>query len=665
MLLPVWFYFSAVGCESKSNSPASTVKPAAPIIDPAIVNEPNSPAPRPTPTAGGPVRLDLYGDPLPVEAVARLGSLRMLETNIRLIEFSKNKDLLVSNTRKGLAVWDSKTGRREFNVEIPKASWAFALHPQKDTAVIATLGGGIEIWNLTTKKPLIKLPTAHRQEISRLCFLDNNTVVSASEDRSVAIWDISSDEFSEIARLEGTWKEISALDCDGFGRLLVWGDVNGGIYWLDRTVENWSQSLGAAATKVNDISISRDGSRIAVATGDGNISIWPRTDTGRPGRPIRISAHDESVDSVEFSRDGKTLFSSGGDKYAREWNVATGALLRDIPLIAGLAGQNLTLSPDGAQLASWGRLTLARGTESRRFWLWSQKTGARENEPERHQLSLTQVVTRKKGQVTTASRDGTIKTWSLRSGKLLRDTKTSKGALNALIVAKTGNLFSGGKDSKIRVEDTKGRVREILEPIGGEITSIALDGDRLVTGDETGRVWTFSLSKRKRIRSEDNKLFSQVNSLAIAPQGSSLAIAGSNNTIAINNDKGRVIAKLERNVRANLDIAFSPDGSHLAAGTVNYTVELWKTTPYAPVKTLEGHDGAVTSIAFSPDGKLIASGSNDSTVRLWRMPDGFFIREFVGHEGAVTDVAFSHDGLFLVSASEDQTGLVWQLPRGN
>ena len=65
-------------------------------------------------------------------------------------------------------------------------------------------------------------------------------------------------------------------------------------------------------------------------------------------------------------------------------------------------------------------------------------------------------------------------------------------------------------------------------------------------------------------------------------------------------------------------VAFSPDGTRIASGSVDKTVRLWDAVTGRPVGApLTGHTGQVSSVAFSPDGTRIASGSRDNTVRLW------------------------------------------------
>ena len=73
-------------------------------------------------------------------------------------------------------------------------------------------------------------------------------------------------------------------------------------------------------------------------------------------------------------------------------------------------------------------------------------------------------------------------------------------------------------------------------------------------------------------------------------------------------------------------VAFSPDGTTLAANSDDNTVFLWDIASQKQLATLKEHvdpsvfSGAfsVRSVSFSPDGTLLASGAEDGTVLLWR-----------------------------------------------
>ena len=68
-------------------------------------------------------------------------------------------------------------------------------------------------------------------------------------------------------------------------------------------------------------------------------------------------------------------------------------------------------------------------------------------------------------------------------------------------------------------------------------------------------------------------------------------------------------------------MAFSPDGTLIVSGGIDYAVRLWDATTGQQIgPQLIGHKGLVTSVGFSPDGTRIASGSTDGTVRLWPGP---------------------------------------------
>lgn len=66
-----------------------------------------------------------------------------------------------------------------------------------------------------------------------------------------------------------------------------------------------------------------------------------------------------------------------------------------------------------------------------------------------------------------------------------------------------------------------------------------------------------------------------------------------------------------------MSLAWSPDGSALAAGCADGTLWLWKAASGELAAVLSGHTGRVESVAWSPDGSVLSSagGCGDSTVR--------------------------------------------------
>ena len=108
-------------------------------------------------------------------------------------------------------------------------------------------------------------------------------------------------------------------------------------------------------------------------------------------------------------------------------------------------------------------------------------------------------------------------------------------------------------------------------------------------------------------------------------------------------------------------IAFSSDGTKLAAGSWNGNIYLWnQEQSYSEFKPLAGHKEGINAIAFSPDGQWLASGSRDKTVRLWDLREKQPVSKIIGnHENDVTSIAFSPDSSLLASGSKDQTVKIW------
>lgn len=59
------------------------------------------------------------------------------------------------------------------------------------------------------------------------------------------------------------------------------------------------------------------------------------------------------------------------------------------------------------------------------------------------------------------------------------------------------------------------------------------------------------------------------------------------------------------------------------------------------VKTLIGHNEAVTCLAASPAYNVIVSGSRDTTAIIWDLSHRIFVRQLTGHNAPVAAVAIN------------------------
>ncbi|MBV8882271.1 MAG: WD40 repeat domain-containing protein [Planctomycetaceae bacterium] len=115
-----------------------------------------------------------------------------------------------------------------------------------------------------------------------------------------------------------------------------------------------------------------------------------------------------------------------------------------------------------------------------------------------------------------------------------------------------------------------------------------------------------------------------------------------------------------------MKVAFSPDGSLLAAGGSASVITVWDVASREVLHTLSGsgHEGALD---FNPDGKLLCSGSSDATVRLWSMDKGSLVATFDAAPpkiplGYVYAVAFSPDGSLIASGgAKDSIIRLWNV----
>jgi WD40 repeat protein len=151
-----------------------------------------------------------------------------------------------------------------------------------------------------------------------------------------------------------------------------------------------------------------------------------------------------------------------------------------------------------------------------------------------------------------------------------------------------------------------------------------------------------------------------IHSVAFSPDGSLLAAAQHDNAVAVWKMPDRIPLPSLRTDSPVYHVAVSPDGAMMASACQNGDIVLWDTRTFAKIAKLPGGPGSVNGVSFSRNSYLLAGAGQDGAVSLWdthtfakaaRLPEG---PEPVG---SVSGVAFSPtEGSILAVATNTAGG---------
>lgn len=629
----------------------------------------------PAPAAAG-AATDLFGDPLPPGATARIGTVRLRHPRgmpgmINALAFSPDDKLLAS------------------------------ARGQNSDLALTSLDNTVCLWEVATGRCLRRFE-GHTTEVKAVAFSpDGHELVSASKDTTTCTWDPSSGAPVRQTSI-GTGAGFD-LRLSGDGRRLIWRAHDGMLHLWEIPHAREEEGFPARFPKTAEFAIAPDGRWLATWGGQQPLRVH-ELDTGRVARQFDTS--EAWVSAVAFSATGASVLVSTPGRTTL-WDLMTGRVIRTYPWTATC----LAFSHDDRTIAAGGRSGVIR--------LWRADSGEEIGALDAPANPIVEVSVRPDGkELSTTEEDGSIGRWDLSTGRRTGRQDAPRSAFReAHAFTPDGEAVAYvEKDNLVHFFDlTAAADTARLESQDGAVCSLSAspDGKTLALGTDEGVLLLWEpASGRTRVGCGEHSVSSEgsrgIRTIAFSPQGQTVATGGQDGTICLwDVPSGTCRMKLLGHEDDVLGIRFGPDGTRLASGGKDGTVRLWSVATGAELRRLEGPSCAslaaeftpghrvigvssvtvplgaaragraietglhtlaegpgsvpAISLAFSPDGRLLASGWADRRIRIWDPTTGRHRRTFEGHCGPVSALAFAPDGRRLVSGSWDATALVWEL----
>jgi eukaryotic-like serine/threonine-protein kinase len=484
------------------------------------------------------------------------------------------------------------------------------------------------------------------------------------------------------------------------GNISIWdlteGNQVGRFPAYTNRVEGVAPSAGGHwRANIGGLAISPNGEWLAVSDGlEANLAIW-HAPTGVKSRAVSLDGFSPAY-TVRFSPFGETLATVHLDGEIAVWQTddfSRLAILRQ----EGSFCHALAFSPDGRWLAVEDGLVIGIWTTDN----WTLKATLKG-----HRARVTWLAFDPDGRLMSASRDRTIKVWAVppREAPAARevsipfaeDVRWSPSGRALLTVDLAGDTVRSWDLSRLTM---RGELRLELEDAGcGAVTD---DGLLIATGHDDGSI---KLHRSPFASVEDQPAHAgSMIALAFSADGTLLASAAYDGTLRLHHvvatglvegararfdfrHGSKLVFSADAQMLAALcyqagtiqtfrvpmlaplmsadlppagngDVAFSPNGGWLAAGTGSGALRIWNTARFESVMTLDPYNLGVYSLAFSPGGRRLAAKLGNHRLLLWDTATWREVGDFDLPQ-VVHGMTFAPEGKALILADQHRI-IVW------
>ncbi|KAL1835777.1 hypothetical protein VTJ49DRAFT_6088 [Mycothermus thermophilus] len=449
-----------------------------------------------------------------------------------------------------------------------------------------------------------------------------------------------------------------------------------------------SKAAGLHKGFVMGAAFSPDGSTLVTVGADRRIQLYDGK-TGEPTKQIGEGVHTGSIFAVSWAQDSKRFVTASADQTVRVWDAESGENLH-----TWRVGEEGSVNVDDQQVGVvWphGRsdgLIISVSLSGDINYL---REGS--DKPFRviqgHNKTVTALGVGSESvnsggppTITTGSFDGRVVSWDVSTGEGSVVEGQSHSNQVTHFTSSSGQTFSVGWDDTLRtIQDSTRQFLSTSPKLPSQPKGIA-------TATSGGRPFIITaLTDSLAIYSPTGDLLTNHPTTfppsSIAAHGSLIAVGASNapsiHLFTLSGSSptnptltfSTTIESTSPTLSHISTLSFSPQGTHLAAGTASGKILVYQGTPGAGTWTLatdrwSAHTARVLDIAWNPAGTHAVSGGLDTHVHVWSLAKpGTRVRAANAHKDGVTGVAWvgmkEAGEERVVSAGGDAAVKVWKV----
>ena len=459
-------------------------------------------------------------------------------------------------------------GKLFASLMVPSLNYELSLHFSRDGEhlIARTPDHRVWIWSLEDNPPdgdwNPRIVGQHSEDIRSVFLLDDDRVLTASDDGTAAVWDAKGDLEWIFNGHDGA---VTSAISDAEGRRVVTTSADESVKLWDLEAQQRLTVLSGLKGYAIQAEISPV-SRHYLTIDERRVDLWDAS-----GQRLKsISDHSSYADAV-FSPSGDRFLTGPFENSVKLWDLEG----KELATLGGHSSfvHSMEFSPDGTQIL-------------------------------------------------TASGEGLVQLWT-NDGVLEKAFQSEKEDLGGVVFAPAGNsiLMTFG-DGQASLRDLAGAELATLKGHTEAIwdSTFSTDGQRIATAsdDDTAKIWSIDGTLLANLVGHDD----DVNKVEFVEGSHRVLTVASDYSARLWDEQGNEITRIQGQGAELENATLAHDGSFIVSGTFRGEGNILRLSDPRDneICTFEGHRDLVRSVAISADNQRILSLGYDELGYVWYPP---------------------------------------------